>query len=130
MPIPRLLSSYCLFLIGALGFSLLLHLQVQSYLNIPQWSDLLLLSYLLNLILALAIFFSLYALRIKLKNQIGFLYMGGSMLKFLIFFLFFYPGYRIDGIITKSEFAAFFIPYLLCLILETVYTAKMLNTLK
>ncbi len=130
MAIPRLLSTYSLFLIGILSISLLIHLQAQTFLNIPQWSDLLLLSYLLNFILALAIFFSLYALRIRLKNQIGFLYMGGSMLKFLVFFLVFYPGYRVDGIITKSEFAAFFIPYLLCLILETVYTAKMLNTLK
>jgi len=90
----------------------------------------LLLSYVLNFILALAIFLSLYTLRKRFKNQIGFLYMGGSLLKFLIFFLVFYPGFRADGIVTKSEFAAFFIPYLLCLILETVYTAKMLNALK
>ncbi|NNJ88369.1 MAG: hypothetical protein HKP53_03120 [Eudoraea sp.] len=130
MALPKLLSSYVLFLSGSLAILLVIHLQAQSYLNIPKWSDMLLLSYLLNFVLALAIFLALYALRIKLKNQIGFLYMGGSMLKFLIFFLVFYPGYRADGIVTKSEFAAFFIPYLLCLILETIYTAKMLNTLK
>lgn len=130
MALPRLVSSYVVFLIGSLGILLWIHLQAQSYLNIPKWSDMLLLSYLLNFILALVIFLSLFALRIKLKNQIGFLYMGGSMLKFLIFFLVFYPGYKADGIVSKSEFAAFFIPYLLCLILETVYTAKMLNTLK
>lgn len=130
MALPRLVTSYVLFLTISLGILLLIHLQVQSYLNIPKWSDMLLLSYVLNFILALVIFLTLFALRIKLKNQIGFLYMGGSMLKFLIFFLVFYPGYRADGIVSTSEFAAFFIPYLLCLILETVYTAKMLNTLK
>ncbi len=130
MALPRLVTSYILLLAGSLGVLLLMHVQAQSYLNIPQWSDMLLLSYILNFILALAIFLALYALRIRLKNQIGFLYMGGSMLKFLIFFLVFYPAYRADDIIAKSEFAAFFIPYLLCLILETVYTAKMLNALK
>ncbi|WP_297761772.1 DUF6168 family protein [uncultured Muriicola sp.] len=130
MALPRLVTSYVLFLTGSLGILLLIHLQAQSYLSIPKWSDMLLLSYILNFILALAIFLTLFALRKKLKNQIGFLYMGGSMLKFLIFFLVFYPGYRADGIVSKSEFAAFFIPYLLCLIFETVYTAKMLNTLK
>ncbi len=130
MALPRLVTSYVLFLTGSLGILLLIHLQLQSYLSIPKWSDMLLWSYVLNFILALAIFLALFALRTKLKNQIGFLYMGGSMLKFLIFFLVFYPGYRADGIVSKSEFAAFFIPYLLCLILETVYTAKMLNTLK
>jgi F0F1-type ATP synthase assembly protein I len=119
-----------LLLLGSLGILFLIHLQAQLYLNIPSGSDMLLLSYVLNFILALAIFIGLFALRNRLKNQIGFLYMGGSMLKFLVFFLVFYPGYRADGIVSKSEFAAFFVPYLLCLILETVYTAKMLNTLK
>lgn len=130
MALPRLVTSYVLFLTSSLGILLFIHLYGQSYLNIPKWSDMLLLSYILNFILALAIFLTLFALRRKLKNQIGFLYMGGSMLKFLIFFLVFYPGYTADGIVSKSEFAAFFIPYLLCLILETVYTARMLNNLK
>lgn len=130
MVFPRLVTSYVLLLTVSLSILLLIHVQIQSYLNIPPWSDMLLLSYVLNFILALAIFLSLYTLRKRFKNQIGFLYMGGSLLKFLIFFLVFYPGFRADGIVTKSEFAAFFIPYLLCLILETVYTAKMLNALK
>ncbi|QBA65428.1 DUF6168 family protein [Muriicola soli] len=127
MKSQKLLISFLLVLTSTLALALWLHLQFQQYFSIEKWSDMLLLSYLLNLILAAVIFLILFSLRKKFKNQIGFLYMGGSLLKFLVFFVVFYPEYRSDDLLTKSEFAAFFIPYLLCLILETVYTAKILQ---
>jgi len=127
MKIPRLVISFLAVLTSMLLISLVLHLQIQEYLNIEKWADMLMLSYGVNFLLATVILLILYLLRNKYKNQIGFLYMGGSLLKFLVFFIVFYPAYRADGIVTKSEFAAFFVPYLLCLILETVYTAKILQ---
>jgi hypothetical protein len=126
MKIPKLVFSYISLLLGILGLSLFLHLKAQVSLGITKWADQLFLSYFINMVLALAIFFTLYGLRNKYKNQIGFLYMGGSFLKFLVFFIVFYPGYRMDGDVTRSEFASFFVPYLICLVLETVYTAKIL----
>jgi len=88
-----------------------------------------LLSYVVNALLAGAIYMLLYYYRYKLKDYIGFLFMGGSFLKFILFFLFFYPSYRADGDISSLEFAAFFVPYLICLVLETIFTAKMLQNL-
>jgi len=126
MKVTRFLFTFFILLLSSLLISLWLHLQVQQYLSIEKWSDMLLMSYAINFILAAIIFLILFGLRKKFKNQIGFLYMGGSLLKFLIFFIFFYPAYHADGLVTKSEFAAFFVPYLLCLILETVFTAKIL----
>jgi len=87
------------------------------------------LSYIINAVLAALIYITLYLFRRKLKNYIGFLFMGGSFLKFAVFFILFYPDYKADGDINATEFAAFFIPYAICLVIETVFTAKMLQKL-
>ena len=92
--------------------------------------NMILLSYATNFILAAGIYISLFLLRKKLKDQIGFLFMAGSLLKFVVFFLVFYPVYREDGQMDKLEFAAFFIPYALGLVIETIFTAKMLKNMK
>ena len=91
------------------------------------FNNLIVLSYLVNGILAAVIFFLLYRFREKLKNQIGFLFMGGSLLKFVFFFLLFYPVYKSDGDMSGLEFAAFFVPYAVSLFLETFFTSKMLK---
>jgi len=127
MKFPKLVVTFFILLISLLALALWVHLQFRQYVGLEKWSDMLLLSYLLNFLLAAVIFLALFGLRRKYKNQIGFLYMGGSLLKFLVFFIVFYPAYLDDGLMKKSEFAAFFIPYIFCLILETVYTAKILQ---
>ena len=53
--------------------------------------------------------------------------MAGSGLKFLLFFLLFYPSYKADGNMSTLEFISFFIPYAICLILEVSYLSKELN---
>ncbi len=88
------------------------------------------LSYVLNFFLALGIFYALFFLRKKLSNAIGFLFMGGSLLKFVVFFLVFYPVYKGDGKMQGIEFAAFFIPYATALVLETYFASKMLKNLE
>lgn len=130
MAIPGIVLKFFGLLLGSLFLILGLHLTVLYFKALPLLADLILWSYFLNFVMASSIFMALYLLRIRLKNQIGFLFLGGSMLKFLIFFLIFYPVYKADGEISNLEFAAFFIPYLVCLIMETFFTAKMLNTLK
>jgi hypothetical protein len=130
MAIPGLVLKFFGLLLGSMLFILGLHLTVLYFQALPLLADLILWSYFLNFAMASSIFMALYLLRIRLKNQIGFLYLGGSMLKFLIFFLIFYPVYKADGEISNLEFASFFIPYLVCLVMETFFTAKMLNTLK
>jgi F0F1-type ATP synthase assembly protein I len=95
----------------------------------PKYGNLLIQSYTINGLLASSIYVGLYAFRKKLKNHIGFLFMGGSFLKFIFFFILFYPTYSADGDMDKIEFAAFFVPYLVSLILETFFMAQMLKKL-
>ncbi|MEZ4968335.1 MAG: hypothetical protein R2814_01475 [Flavobacteriaceae bacterium] len=115
-----------LVLLGFLVFCL--HLLILYVFGFPLLDHMIVLAYLLNVVLALIIFSVLYWFREKWRDQIGFLFLGGSMLKFLFFFLVFYPFYSADGNMESLEFTTFFIPYLLCLVLETFYTARMLNS--
>lgn len=111
----------------ALSTSFLLHLLLLNFLELPLFENRIILSYVINFVLAAAIFYTLFHFKEKLKNSIGFLFMGGSFLKFIVFFLLFYPVYKTDGEMQKIEFATFFVPYAIALILETYFTSKMLN---
>ncbi|MDL5510227.1 DUF6168 family protein [Arenibacter sp. M-2] len=105
-----------------------LHLLILYLFGFPLLDHMIVLAYLLNVVLALIIFSVLYWFREKWRDQIGFLFLGGSMLKFLFFFLVFYPFYSADGNMQSLEFTTFFVPYLVCLLLETIFTARMLNS--
>jgi len=105
-----------------------LHLWILSIKEIPIFENKILLSYFINTILVILIFIFLYFFRHKYKEQLGFLYMIGSFVKFIFFFLFFYPSYHKDGSISKVEFLTFFTPYIICLVIETYYLIKLLNS--
>ncbi|MEH6679616.1 MAG: hypothetical protein V7724_03670 [Sediminicola sp.] len=117
--------SYSLLLGGAMVFGV--HVLVLYLLKLPLFDNLLIWAYVGNLLLALSIFLLLYFFRNRLRTQIGFLFLGGSMLKFLLFFVAFNPTYKKNGSMEPLEFAAFFVPYLFSLVLETIFTARMLN---
>ncbi|MET1258493.1 DUF6168 family protein [Flagellimonas sp. DF-77] len=114
----------------ALGAVFAIHVFVLRSLGHPMFDHLIVRSYGVNFMLAVVIYAVLYRFRLKLKNQIGFLFMAGSFLKFALFFLIFYPVYKADGVMQRSEFAAFFIPYAVSLVLETYFTSKMLQDLE
>ncbi len=81
-------------------------------------------SYIFNWLFTISIFFVLIILRKKYMNSFGFLFLGGSLLKFILFFVLFYPSYNSDGDISKLEFSEFFIPYGVCLFLEVFILVK------
>lgn len=86
-------------------------------------------SYGINVLLACGVIILLFTLRKKLKDQLGFLFMAASMLKFVFFFILFYPEYNADGNLTRVEFLTFFIPYVICLITESIILSRFLNSL-
>lgn len=129
MPKLNLPTKFIALLLLLLLLSFGVHLWILSLRNLALFDNLIVLSYVVNAILAAVIFLLLYRFREKLKNQIGFLFMGGSLLKFVFFFLLFYPTYKADGDMSGLEFAAFFTPYGLSLFLETFFTSKMLKNL-
>jgi hypothetical protein len=121
--------SFTIKAIVLLLFVFCIHISILNFLDFPLFENRIIGAYLVNLILIISIFGILYLLKEKYKSQLGFLFLAGSVLKFAVFFIAFYPFYKQDGMITKLEFVAFFVPYVLGLILETVSLSKWLNRL-
>lgn len=84
-------------------------------------------SYVINNVLAAVIFTVLFRWRKRHIEKLGFLFMAGTGLKFLTFFIVFYPAFYADGELTKDEFVLFFVPYVLSTLVETVFLARILN---
>ena len=84
--------------------------------------------YLVNYILALAIYFTLVKLVHDENKFVGFVFLLGSAVKFLAYFLIFDPLFKQDGQLSKVEFFLFFTPYLISLVAETVALVKLLRT--
>ena len=81
-------------------------------------------SYLFNGAFALLSYVLLLLMNRRNPGLTGFMFMGGSALKFLFFLLIFYPAYYTDGSISRMEFASFFVPYALCLICELLFFVR------
>ncbi|MEO9893590.1 DUF6168 family protein [Aurantibacter sp.] len=122
--------QFVLLLLFTLIVVFVIHTYCLENMGLPVFGNKIQLSYIVNASLALIIYLSLYYFRFKLKDYIGFLFMAGSFIKFIFFFILFYPAYKMDGEMSRLEFAAFFIPYVICLFYETIYMAKMLRNLK
>ncbi|MBT8393719.1 MAG: hypothetical protein KJN66_02605 [Bacteroidia bacterium] len=120
-------TAFSVKLILLLGITFCIHLTILHLSDLPLFNDMIVMAYIVNAALAIVIFGFLYLLRDKFGSQLGFLFLGGSFLKFIVFFLVFYPGYKMDNDVSSLEFSAFFIPYILCLILETFSLVKWLN---
>ena len=114
-------------LIIALALLFAIHIFILHLLKLPMFENRIVLSYSINFILAVSIYVLLFKLRIKYLDLLGFIYMAGSFLKFIFFFLFFYPSYRENGNIDAIEATTFMTPYVLCLFLETFFLIKLLN---
>ncbi len=105
----------------------LIHVLTLHLLDKPLFNNRIIAAYLVNFFLAVIIYFTLYKLKKKYLEQLGFIFMFGSMLKFLVFFIFFYPAYKSDGEIQPVEFSTFFIPYAISLIFETLGVIRFLK---
>lgn len=118
---------FSIFLFATLSVVFGIHLAVLEYKSLPPFDSLIMWSYLANFTMALLILFAVQKSVTKQSAQSGFIFMGGSGLKFVVFFIFFRPGFIADGQIQTIEFMSFFVPYAVCLTLEVIYLSKTLN---
>ncbi|GAA4272194.1 hypothetical protein GCM10022258_14880 [Aquimarina gracilis] len=82
------------------------------------------LSYLFNGIFTLVFTIGILLLSKKFKDQIGFIFMGGSLVKIGGFIAI----TKLNDIqIDKNVFQDFFVAYLICLILEVYYVSRILK---
>lgn len=126
---PKAIFKFSGLLLVSLCVLFALHILLLYTLELPLFADRIVTSYIVNFVLAIAIYAVMLLLKNKYLNQLGFIFMFGSFFKFIVFFTILYPLYKTDGIITKTEFASFFIPYVVCLIIEITSLSKWLNKL-
>ena len=123
----KTVTKFSIKLLLILSIVFCVHLFILKQLSLELFDNKIILSYGINFVLAISIFGIIFMLRNKYKTQLGFLFLIGSALKFAVFFIVFYPIFKADGLMSKPEFASFFVPYGLCLIIETYSLAKWLN---
>lgn len=83
--------------------------------------------YIMNGLMGAAIGMLIIYLSYTRPDVTGFAFMGGSLLKFAVFFLVFFPDLSEDSDTRKMQFIAFFIPYALSMIVEVWYLIRILN---
>jgi hypothetical protein len=77
--------------------------------------------------LAVLIFWAVLATHKKNALLVGVVFMGGSMLKFGLFFLLIYPDFKLDGLVGRDELSLFFVPYLISLFSITYAASHVLQ---
>ena len=80
-----------------------------------------------NFGLAVFIFWAVLATHKKNTMLVGIVFMGGSMLKFGLFFLLIYPDFKADGLVGRDELSLFFVPYLISLFSMTYAASRILQ---
>ena len=111
------------FYIALLLILMPLGLFVQSEFNLTRipflWT-----SYGVNFVLAtIALFLLGWGMHHK-KENLTILYLITVALKLVVYFLYFHPKFEMDGVIMRSEFFIFFVPYAIGLFIEIVALAR------
>lgn len=119
--------NFSLKLIVILGVFFAIHLFILTKINQPLFNNFIIEAYIVNGLLAIIIYSILNFLKKKYLDMLGFIFMFGSFLKFGVYFIFFYPVFKEDGVIIRQEATSFLVPYIASLIVETYCLVKLLN---
>jgi hypothetical protein len=97
------------------------------YQNHSHLSILLLKAYLFNYSSAVLFITILAYFKEKVQPNLGYVYLGFSMLKFIFFLVFLRFDFEADNHLRSVEFLTFFVSYVLCLIYEIRCIVNMMN---
>ncbi len=125
--ISKDLGRFILVIFSILLAVFITHISVLYFLNHDLFANRIIAVYIGNFLLTVAIFSYIYINKEKKTDSLGFLFLGGSMVKFILFFIFLNPFYMQDGLVSRLEFLSFFVPYSVALSVETQQLIKELN---
>lgn len=120
----RHLVKFSFLLLFCAGLSYFLHAYIYSYLYPDASFGFINFAYKFNFGITFIFTTSIILASQRLKEQLGFLFMASGFVKLAIFL---YLSKTADFEIDKSAFLHFFIPYVVCVILEILYVIKILN---
>lgn len=117
-------------LLGSLALLFVVHYATLHFSGKDAFIGELVYAYLINAILAGGISLLFYKLENKYREQLGFLFLGASLFKLVVFFGFLYafnPELLGEESVTILEFSGFFIPYALSMLFESRYLIYLVN---
>ncbi len=107
------LLVFYVFLITSLTISFFLHNKLIE-------SEALLTLYIINALIAAVIYNFAYFFRKTQQDYLGYYFLAGTAIKFVVFFIYVLPKFKEDGEQTTEEFFSFFTPYMIALLVETI----------
>jgi hypothetical protein len=117
---------FTLIMVVFMATSVFMHSAIMAYVGMSP-EPLLKGFYVMNASLGLAIGVLIIYLTEKNPEITGFTFMGGSLAKFAVFFVVFYPLLSPEEDLRKGQFMAFFIPYSIGMVIEVWYLIRFLN---
>ena len=120
----RQLLTFSMLLLFCAAAAYLLHSFIISH-HFPEASrELLNFSYKFNFGITFLFTSSIIIASQRLKDQLGFIFLGSSFVKLAIFLVLVKTS---DFEIDKSDFLHFFVPYAICVVLEIIYVSRILK---
>lgn len=118
------LIRFSLLLFLSTGITYLIHYRVFSWLDLPGSSDLINFAYKFNIGITFLFTSTIIMASEHLKEQLGFIFLVTGFVKLGLFLFLIKTS---DHAIDKSVFLHFFIPYVVCVVLEIIYVIRILN---
>ena len=122
--LKELLRFLFIFLVVVVG-GYFIHLGIVTSFSLDRNLEIINFSYVFNGIFTLLFVVGILVFSNKFKDQIGFIFMGGSLVKIGLF-IGISKLYDMD--IDKNVFLDFFVAYVICLILEVYFVSRILKS--
>ncbi|KRO67609.1 MAG: hypothetical protein ABR84_06015 [Cryomorphaceae bacterium BACL21 MAG-121220-bin10] len=100
---------------------------VQSWNNQALFSNQIITTYFMNFGVGILLVFIIAKLLSPDSTAVGSVFLLASAVKFGLLFLLVLPNYKSDGVIDRAEFWTFFMPYMICVIMEVLFLSKRLT---
>ncbi len=118
------LFRFLFLLVIVTSSSYLIHKGIIDYFSLHRNIDMIDLSYVFNTLFTAVLTSGIILVSKKYKDQLGFIFMAGSLLKIGVFLAVIKLN---DFEMNKNVFLDFFIAYVICLVLEVFFVSKILN---
>ncbi len=121
------LIKFLMLLSTSLLIVFILHIVFNYLKNNSLFSNRIIESYLVNILMAYISFIILFFSTKKYVSSLGFIFMIISLVKFLIFYILFKPYYSLNQNVDLEEFLTIMIPYSISLFTEIYALSKILK---
>lgn len=123
----KVFSNFLIKICAFLFFIFSIHILTNYLIFKLEWPEYIFTTYIFNIVFATVIYFGTYFFSLSSNANSIIFYLISTLLKIFIFFIFLYPKFYLDGVIQKTEFFTFIIPYSSCLFVEIRELITFLN---